>query len=101
MPLHADACARDSADSPRAPCCRTFSRPSGVCEMMRSALKFSWSTDVSPLASSAHDAMLTRLATRANHGNATKKMIQFFFTTNLFYRPTLDATPHAPPKQKT
>ena len=33
----------------------TFSRPSGVCEMMRSALKFSWSTDSLPLASSAHD----------------------------------------------
>jgi hypothetical protein len=41
----------------------TFSRPSGVCEMMRSALKFSWSTDDSPLASSAHDdiVFLTRV----------------------------------------
>ena len=49
---------------------RTFSRPSGVCEMMRSALKFSWSTGVSPLASSAHEAMVTQL-TRCGRKHST------------------------------
>ena len=54
---------------------RTFSRPSGVCEMIRSALKFSWSTGVSPLASSAHDAMVTQLTSVRNHSSFVRGVL--------------------------
>ena len=63
-------------------CCRTFSRPSWDCEIMRSALKFSWSTEASPLASSAHDAMIAlHCRTRAPSAylELVKRSFSFFF----------------------